>query len=378
MIMKKTNYLPHCNNLNIAALSSIFDNTTNSYKYLFFISLLDLIKNKKFSVKEILFTDIIVEMLANAWYPHEYFKLSFGKMDKIAQAIELLNLNYVKDKNILKNSIRENNIENIVNFLSRYVPYRLISPFFYTVLKERGVRCGYGNELEKAMPSIAEEFFHVCNPLYKFNDSNNPQSLILNEHWMVYFEQHFTVIEGWALWKWLQYMQKRNPTTPSLSNKLFAPVTRNTMAKQIVFWKIYLEHTKDFRCIYSNETISDSYALDHYLPWSFVAHDQIWNLIPVSKQANASKSNSLPDSKYYESFKDIHFHLVVKTHKILYHNRKKYWVDNIEPYLCDMNMQEYEIFDKDIFFIKMDDTMKPLFRIAKNHGFKTGWNYPLD
>ncbi len=376
--MKKTNHLPHCNNLNIAALSSIFDNTTNSYKYLFFISLLDIIKNKKFSAREIDFTDIIVEMLANAWYPYEYFKLSFGKMDKIAQAIELLNLNYVKDKSILKNNIRENNIENIVDFLSRYVPYRLISPFFHTILRERGVRCGYGNELEKVMPSIAEEFFHACNPLYKFNDSENPQSLILNEHWMVYFEQHFTVIEGWAFWKWLQYMQKRNPTTPSLSNKLFAPVTRNTMAKQISFWNIFLEHTSDFRCMYSNILINDSYALDHYLPWSFVAHDQIWNLIPVSKQANSSKSNSLPDSKYYESFKDIHFHLVVKTHEILYPNRKKYWVDNIEPYLCDMNIQEDEILNKDIFFRKMDDTMKPLFRIAKNHGFKTGWHYPLD
>jgi hypothetical protein len=373
--MKKSSNLPCCNNLNIAALSSIFDNTTNSYKYLFFISLLNIIKSKKFSVEEIFFTDIIVEMLANAWYPHEYFKLSFGKMDKISKAIEMLNINYVKDKNILKNNIRERNIENIVDYLSRYVPYRLISPFFHTVLKERGVRCGYGNELERSMPSIADEFFHVCKPLYKFNDQNNPQSLILNEKWLHYFEQHFAIIEGWALWNWLQYMQKRNPTTPSLSNKLFAPINRNTMAKQISFWKIYLEHTNDFRCIYSNDLINDSYVIDHYLPWSFVAHDQIWNLIPVSKQANSSKSNSLPDSKYYEQFKEIQFHLVKKTYKILSLNRKKYWLDNIEPYLCDMNIDESEILNKDLFFKKMDDTMNPLFRIARNHGFKSGWCY---
>ncbi|HEY9751310.1 MAG TPA: hypothetical protein V6C46_00025, partial [Coleofasciculaceae cyanobacterium] len=31
-------------------------------------------------------------MLANAWFPHSYFKLSFGSQDKIAQQLDALAL----------------------------------------------------------------------------------------------------------------------------------------------------------------------------------------------------------------------------------------------------------------------------------------------
>jgi hypothetical protein len=31
-------------------------------------------------------------MLANAWFPHTYFKLSFGRQDKIAQQLDALTL----------------------------------------------------------------------------------------------------------------------------------------------------------------------------------------------------------------------------------------------------------------------------------------------
>ena len=45
-----------------------------------------------------------------------------------------------------------------------------------------------------------------------------------------------------------------------------------------------------------------SYSLDHFLPWKFVLHDQLWNPIPVSRSANSSKSDSLPSLRYLEPF----------------------------------------------------------------------------
>ncbi|MDY6901110.1 MAG: hypothetical protein SWZ49_23970, partial [Cyanobacteriota bacterium] len=62
--------LPNDDSLNISALSRLFESTTNSYKYLYFLSLLDILKRENFDiVSPISFQDIIVEMLANAWYP---------------------------------------------------------------------------------------------------------------------------------------------------------------------------------------------------------------------------------------------------------------------------------------------------------------------
>ena len=41
----------------------------------FFLSLLDILRREKFQVSQgIEISEIFVEMLANAWYPHNYFK----------------------------------------------------------------------------------------------------------------------------------------------------------------------------------------------------------------------------------------------------------------------------------------------------------------
>ena len=49
-------------------------------------------------------------------------------------------------------------------------------------------------------------------------------------------------------------------------------------------------------------------SLDHFIPWSFVLHDRMWNLVPVSKSINSSKSDLLPPlEKYLDSFIDLQF-----------------------------------------------------------------------
>ena len=40
-------------------------------------------------------------------------------------------------------------------------------------------------------------------------------------------------------------------------------------------------------------------SLDHFVPWSYVAHDELWNLVPTTKSLNSSKSNALPNWNYY-------------------------------------------------------------------------------
>ncbi len=118
--------------------------TTNSYKYLFFLSLLDILVRKNFQkLISISFREIIIEMLTNAWYPHNYFKLSFGSQDKIADKLDALELEVGEpilkfrdpDKKLLRTTISDQNLEDIVNYISRYVPFRLLMPFMKQQLK---------------------------------------------------------------------------------------------------------------------------------------------------------------------------------------------------------------------------------------------------
>jgi hypothetical protein len=173
MTEKSTGYfagsqkLPASEEVNIAALSRLFADTTNSYKYIFFISILDILKRRRFDVSQpITFQELVVEMLANAWYPHTYFKLSFGTRDKITQSLDFLTLEIKEpilkftdtDKKLLRAAIESQDLKQVVKKLQRFVPFRLIVPFLESELQ--GIENkGKGSNLDVVVPRVAETNF---------------------------------------------------------------------------------------------------------------------------------------------------------------------------------------------------------------------------
>ena len=70
---------PQSNVLPTHLLSQVFNDTTLTYKYYWFISILQIYNETNESKINIF--DIVSRMIANAWYPIHYFHLSFGKQD---------------------------------------------------------------------------------------------------------------------------------------------------------------------------------------------------------------------------------------------------------------------------------------------------------
>jgi transcriptional regulator with XRE-family HTH domain len=374
--------LPESDQVNVAALSGLFSDKTTSYKYLFFLSLLDILEEKSFGVlSPISFQEIIVEMLLNAWYPHTYFKLSFGQTDKITKNLELLDLaidepilnRKVADKKLLRKAIfAQKNLRRIVSNLSGYVPFRLIIPFLEEDLK--GVDRSRGRDLEYAMPAIAEAKFEIKKPLYKFNSKNYKKcdQIILHPSWVSYLEKHYSIVRGWASWKWLIYMQSKNPNTPGIVNKIFIPQRRDPSPQAKHYWQRVIEVTP-VRCIYSKEVlVTANIEIDHYLPWSFVAHDQIWNLVPVIPSANSSKSNKLPSLIYFDDFVLTQHLGLIKTLDRL---GEKRWEKIIEPYLVDLRVTPHNLLDKEKLRRAYELVILPQISLAENQGFSTNWTY---
>lgn len=383
LIIPEVSQLPQSENLDVSALSRLFSDTTTSYKFLFFISLLDILKRRQFDVlSPISFQEIIVEMLANAWYPHTYFKLSFGSQDKIAQKLDSLVLDITEpiikftdtDKKLLRKAIASQNLRDVISHLRKYVPFRLIIPFLEQELE--GVNRGRGNELDVAMPAIAEKHFDLKKPLYRFdsNKYSDCQSIIVHPDWAVYIEKHYAIVRSWTSWEWLKYMQQRNSSVPGIVNKIFMPQQRGSLSNQTKYWRLVLQH-ETVRCIYSRQPLSlDRIALDHYLPWSFVAHDQIWNLIPVVPEVNSSKSNSLPSAQYFQEFVAIQ-HLGLTT---TYSNLgEKAWGNYIEPFISDLKISPEDLLNLERLENAYAASVTPLMTLAEKQGFAANWVYKL-
>lgn len=226
--------LPKSDQVDIDALSNIFAKTTTSYKYLFFLSLLEILKQRDFEVLySISFQELIVEMLAYAWYPYTFFHLSFGTQDKIIQKLEALRLEKIEprlqsgkiNKELLRKTIARQDLKDSVSHLKRYVPFRLIASFLDEELKREKVSQGTGNDLEKAIPAIAEKYFDSKKPLYKFDatDYKDCEAVLIHPYWGTYFKTNYPIIQSWAAWEWAEYMQKRNPETHDIFSKIFIP-----------------------------------------------------------------------------------------------------------------------------------------------------------
>lgn len=118
----------------------------------------------------------------------------------------------------------------------------------------------------------------------------------------------------------------------------------------------------DYYCIYSGAKVTkENFSLDHFLPWSFVVHNQYWNLIPIPKSINSSKSNWLPYWSYFPKFA-LRQYEVFKFY--FQHNEKKMLEDyfvNIVPNECLVSQKE--------FAQKLEQQVLPQYQIAKNMGF---------
>lgn len=337
--------LPSQENINIKALSTLFKNTHTSYKYLLFQAILSLVNETGFKKKQYSFELLEFKMLEIAQHLILFYRLDFGKDDRISRKLH-------------------NKYEKID--LMDYVPYRLVIPFFDKQLT-KGLVSPTANKKIASLSTQKTQY----KPIYQIIE----KSIIINPEWMAYFKDNLTIIESWALWHWANYLQQKNPNSLSLINKLQKPSERSSLEKQTKYWQTILnKHT--FKCIFSgNEITPDNLSLDHFLPWSFVGHDQLWNLIPMCKNDNSAKSDNIPlMEKYLDDFIDVQKIGL----KVAYAEMgKDRWENSIGDFASDFKMEFSDLRkpDNDIFTKKYKEIIMPLSTFAKNSGFDCDWVY---
>src|SRR5450759_464737 len=78
-------HLPIRNGLQINLLSACFNNTSATYKYYWFLSILQSIEDGKIRIQK---KDLFARMISNAWYTVNYFHISFGKQESRINPME--------------------------------------------------------------------------------------------------------------------------------------------------------------------------------------------------------------------------------------------------------------------------------------------------
>ena len=349
--------IPQSDILTTNRLGKIFSKTVATYKFFWFVSIMQI--HAKSDNPRISVWDIVIRMVANAWYPIHYFRLSFGKSDSLFDiVIELQRITQIPiDANAdaiingLKKSLENKRIKKLLNILTLNVPYRFLRPWIDT-------------SDDKEMVWRSQTFENGC--LYSLHKETGDFYIKLNLDWNQYLHSHYNILVDFAYWNLTLFLQARNPNV-----KLIRPEFRNSLTKQHNYWDMVMKIGGPIHCIYTGKELHpQDYDLDHFIPWSFVSHDLLWNLIPSDGSINSSKSNNLPDlNVYLPKFAELQHHSL----QLLIKNNKEPKV--MEDFIS-LGYTARELADMDdVHFRELyERTFKPINQIALNMGFET-WKY---
>lgn len=356
--------LPSDPNLKTIQLGQSFRNTTTAYKFYWFLGLLDaVVKEGKTDIDA---EDIACRMICSVWYPVHYFHLRFGAQDqlyKTAQRLqERLNISIQKKEKELFQLLRQHaqsdkdTIQDISKFL-RFVPYRFLSPWI--------------KDQSDAAVIRASENFSANGALYLLYKEGRRLRVRIHPQWVPYLRNNYEILRSFALWSLTNFVQARNPNVPNISSKLLRPENRASLARQTQFWNTVMQTGLPVKSIYTGDELHPgSFALDHFIPWSFVTHDLLWNLTPIEGSINSSKSDRLPNL-------NVFLKPLVEQHKqaVNCFIETKGNTKLLEDY-GSLGLTAEDIARKpvDDLVEKFAETFVPLEQIARNMGFEA-WNF---
>lgn len=344
--------LPKNNRLPISSFAGIFSNTTATYKFYWFVAMLDIIVNERKT--RISFWEIIAGMVAESWFPIHYFKLSFGKSDSLFEkSLEIQNefhISIESNKEKTKRYLLDNlcDTKKHLKVFSRNVPYRFLSPWITYTCDE--------DVVNKSQRFEKQCLYAICG-----------EDIIINDIWVDYLTENYSILRDFAFWNLTEFLQKRNPNVPDVPSKLIKPIQRDSLSKQHKFWDNYIEIVGSMNCIYTGKQIyAKQYDLDHFVPWSFVSHNLLWNLIPADPSINSSKSNNLPPLEVYlKPFANVQQNAL----KTLYEKNPHNTI--LEDYLIVYDsISDLVSFSESDFYNVFMKTFSPMVQIAENMGFK--------
>jgi hypothetical protein len=345
--------LPSSKDLPVNILAACFNNTVATYKFYWFLSIIQAVEDGKKTIPK---RDLFARMISNAWYTVNYFRISFGKQDKLQGAIETLKkteeltFEFNRDKiyTHLINSSNNETLKQLMHF-NNQVPHWFLSPWFPKMDM---------NQIYEA----SRTFNNSC--LYALSGNE----IEINGNWFIYLGENSKVLKDFCYWNLAIFLQARNPNIPDIPNKLIKPSLRNNLISQRrYFWDIVLNEFGSVECIYTGKKLTQgNYDIEHFIPYSFVSHDLIWNLIPSDKTFNCAKSDELPPlNLYFNPF----FQLQKKAIEIIRHKSptNKYLEDylTIFPDLSNLSCLP-ENFTRE----KFKERIQPLIIIASNNGFQ--------
>ena len=365
-------------NLNIESFIHMLDDPTECYKFYWLDSIMQLLSEQE---ETITFDKVISGMVADAWYSVTEYHLRMGTKDSqgnsvnsIERAVNKLDalkcLEHTADRWQVLEKIEENEklLHDEKYQISKNVPYRLLSSF----MRELGGNDPLWDQRTRLIAYMEMISNKCCLPYTIGNERGLEKKIIIEDRWKRFLIDNMVAIRGWIQMKKIKYLQDRNPGVPGIIYKL-EPENEKQRKLQNVrkLWAAVFD-ISDIRDIYSGNPLEKKkYEIDHFVPWTFITNDEMWNLMPVNSSLNSSKRDRLPDwNTYFSGFAQNQFVLnqMIYKYERLAHMFRECQRDNLNS-LWSMEELYIKGIDENQFIRVLESRLKPIYDSARTQGY---------
>ena len=246
---------------------------TNSYKFGLIKSILDNLFNARCDGEyyTISYQDLFTKFTMNYWNLVAKYKLRQNRPNK---------RNYVsKIERIINKYLVANNVLETV-------PFESFSP----EMKEKII-----NEVSLACRKyvVGALYDDLRGIVYSFDSEAAIISIPVNVY--EYLLRYKVILEKNNYYSWAKFLEATNSDNQivRILDKLeLATPRRNNLT---IYRQILAQEFEINSCFYCGNKLNDKGVhVDHFIPWSFVKDDRMWNLVLACPQCNIKKKDNLP------------------------------------------------------------------------------------
>ncbi|MCR4941074.1 MAG: hypothetical protein K5930_13395 [Treponemataceae bacterium] len=367
----------------IEGFSQMLKDPSYCYKFYWLEALVQLISE---GVIETTFDAVINEMICNAWYSVREFHIHLSGMqadglvrDGLERAVirlsELSQLPANASKVEIKNAITkyDTELKAFKEQLTNMVPYRALAGFFSGAVTE-----AEWSSVRKMVAYIEKINRDVVLLPYTLGDSSKlKKEICFQPAWVKMIQDNTVTILGWIQYEKLKWLQNNNPEVPGLIYKL-APMDEKMRKLNNVhkLWDGILSLSEVHDVFTGESVISKKYDVDHFVPWSFVMNDELWNLMPMDSSLNSSKSNKLPKwNPFFTRFAENQYimysliHDKPGIHKLF----EACYRDNLHSIWAGQELYRKGNSQEEFYNI-LQKNMQPVYDSARRQGYEV-WNW---
>jgi len=145
--------------------------------------------------------------------------------------------------------------------------------------------------------------------LYGF--SKKERKITLTSSGYEYLLKYQTTVFKLVNYELAKFLQKKNPlVTQGILLEEIENITQRESLQQ--FQQLLVEHSGS-SCFYTGKPLVAGkriIAVDHFVPWSFVHSDELWNFVLTSTTLNSSKGSKLPAERYLQQLDERNRHFM--------------------------------------------------------------------